>query len=375
VSPSTQLFPEVIDGSTLGSKITQSIFLPIGVEGQMDNDGTAVINTLYQISRQSDASTYFGVASNLTKLVNYLLDKGVGPVFVVPSKKGSAPILAERQAAWQVLEMQRSVRLRLTDSVVTADLTALGVSCNNAALLNNKQVAFVGVATGQTKAQAITVAGAIANSRTVLVAPGVYKDDGTLVSGAYAAASVAAQVAANPDIADDLDTADLPNLLAIEKDGAGNPIFREIVVAGVLVNDFEDLLQGGVSPLQPGRNGGVSISHLRTTYTTDGRWDALMTRLIVDQIFILVRDYCYDFHALRKPNTQKNRDLLASGVDSILRAHNDWISPHNLGDGSVGYGTTVIPSPDNRQQIIHYEGDVNRGTQTIVVDGNLSIAV
>lgn len=375
MSPSTQLFPEVIDASTLGSKVTSAIFLPIGIEGQMDNDGTGVINTVYTISRASDASTIFGVASSLTKLIGFLLDRGAGPITAIASKKGSAPLLAERQAAWQILEMSRVVRLRLTDSTTTADLTALGTSCNNAALLNNKQTAIVGIPTGQTKAQAITVAAAIGNSRTVLVAPGVYKDDGTLANGSYSAAAVAARLAVNPDIADDLDTAELPNLLAIEKDTPGNPIFREIVVAGVLVNDFEDLLQGGVSPLMPGRNGGVSISHLRTTYIVDGRWDALMTRLIVDQIFILIRDYCYEFQNLRKPNTQKNRDLLASGVDSILQAHGDWISPHNLGDGSVGYGVTVIASPDNRQQIIHYEGDVNRGTQTILVDGNLTIAV
>jgi hypothetical protein len=37
--------------------------------------------------------------------------------------------------------------------------------------------------------------------------------------------------------------------------------YREIVVGGALVNDFEDLLQGGVSPLMPGRAMAVWLFH------------------------------------------------------------------------------------------------------------------
>jgi len=372
MASSTQLFPEVIDGSTLGARVASAVFLPIGVEGEMDNDGDGALGTVYTITRDADAIAHFGTQSSLTVLLQFLLARGVAPIYATPSKKGVAPSLAERQAAWQLLEMSRDIRLRLTDSTTTADLAALAVSCNNANLLNNKHVAVVGVPTGQTKIQAIAVATAIANARTVLIAPGVYDMDGTLQTGAFAAAAVAAAIAKNPDIADDMDTAELENLLAIEKDSGGNPVYREIVVGGSLVNDFEDLLQGGVSPLMPGRNGGVAISHLRTTYTTDSRWDALMTRLIVDQIFVLVREYAYNFQSLRKANTQLNRDLLASGIQSLLNAHKDWITPMV---GFDDFQVTVTASTDNRQQIIHYAGEVNRGTQTIVVDGNLSIAV
>jgi hypothetical protein len=372
MASSTQLFPEVIDGSTLGARVASAVFLPIGVEGGADAAGDCVVGTVYTITRDADAIAHFGPNSTLTLLLEFLLARGVAPIYAVASKKGTVPLLADRQAAWQVLEMSRDVRLRLTDSTTTADLAALAVSCNNANLLNNKHVAFCGVPVAQTKAQAITVAGAIANARATLIAPGVYDMDGTLKSGAYAAAAVAAAIAKNPDIADDMDTAELENLLAIEKDASGNSVFREIVVGGSLVNDFEDLLQGGVSPLMPGRNGGVAISHLRMTYTTDSRWDALMTRLIVDQLFVLVREYAYNFQSLRKANTQLNRDLLASGIQSLLNSHRDWVAPL---PGFDDFQVTVTASPDNRQQIIHYAGEVNRGAQTIVVDGNLSITV
>ncbi|HKU52526.1 MAG TPA: hypothetical protein VJQ25_08665, partial [Nitrospira sp.] len=180
-------------------------------------------------------------------------------------------------------------------------------------------------------------------------------------------------LALNPDFSDDLDTADLPRLTAIEKDTTGNDLFRILVVAGVVVNDFEDLLQGGVSPLMPGINGGVAISHLRTTFQADSTFDSLMTRVIVDQVFIIVRDYCLNFNQLRRGNTEVTRESLRSAVDALLRENSDLLTPVELGDGTQGYDVQVTSSPDGRQQIVSYRGVVVRGVSTIVVAGNLTI--
>lgn len=337
---------------------------------------------LYRISRPSDAVLYFGAVSSLTKMVNYILDKGVTPVFAVISKKLSAgdqvaPTLVMRQAAWALLEAEPLVRVRVTDSTVTADHTALGVSCNNASLIYNKQFAVVGMAAGIAKAALITAATSIASKRVVLVAPGVYDDYGVLQSGNMAALSVACEVAKNPDPSDDMDTMVVPNLTGIERDTAGMPIFRERVVSNVAVNDMEDLLQGGVSPLfkAPYLTGGVAISHLRTTFTGDTTFDSLSTRIIMDQIFVLVRQFCYDFNFLRRPNTAQNRGVLASGVSALLTEHSDWVAPKPQADGTDGYKVAVMPSTDNRQMIVSYEGRIVRGVQTILVAGNLEIAV
>lgn len=372
---SLQLFPEVIDGSTLGAKITQSIFLPIGVEGQKDADGTSAINVLQLITRPADALTAFGAVASLTKLCTYLCDRGAAPFYAIASKSGLLPTLAERQAAWQTLEAKREIRIRLTDSVVQADHVALGTSCDNANKVNNKQFAIIGMAAATTKAALITAATAIASKRVCLVGPAVYDENGVVVTGAYLAASIAAMVAANNDPSDDLDTATIPKLTAMEKDANSNDLFREIVVAGSVQNDFEDLLQGGVSPVMPGLNGGLAISHLRTTYKTDTTFDALMTRIIMDQLFILIRDYCIRFNQLRKGNTATTRGQLQSGVDAILRAQSDWVAPTILGDGTKGYGVVVTASADKRQQIISYVGEVVRNTQTILVQGSLTIPV
>lgn len=374
--PSTQLFPEVIDGTTLGAKATSAIYLPIGVEGRKDTAGDAVVGQVYLISKPSDAVTKFGPASSLTSLISFLIDQGAAPLYAVASKDNAAPILTDRQAAWQNLEAIREIRLRLTDSSVQADLVALAASTGYANMMSNKQVAIVGIAAGLTKAGALAVAAALNHNRTVVVGPAVYDKDGVLRSGVYAAAAVAAWVALNPDISDDGDTAILPNLLGIEKDALGNPLYREIVVGGVLQNDYEDLLQGGFSPLMPGRPSGVAISHLRTSWITDTKWDALMTRLIVDQIFVLVREYAEAKKSLRKPNTATNRSLLASGIEELLKEHGDWIEKVVIpGATPTNYGVTVTASADNRQQIIRYQGNVVRGTQTILVQGDLTITV
>lgn len=371
----TQLFPEVIDGSTLGASPSSPIFLPIGIEGQSDSAGSIAANVVKLVSRISEAQDYFGPASSLTALISHVLNRGAGPVYAIASKKGSAPSLVERQASWQTLEASREIRIRLTDTGVQANLVALGASCDNANLINNKQFAFGGMPAATTKASLITAAGAISNKRVVLVGPAVYDDGGVLVTGVYAAASAAAAVAINDDPADDLDTFTLPKLSGLEKDANGNDIFRQIVVGGVVQNDFEDLLQGGVSPLMRGLDGGVAISHLRTTYTVDGTFDALMTRIIMDQQFVLVRDTAMRFNSLRKGNTPDTRGQLASRIDALLKRISDWIQPVELGDGTTGYGVVVESADAGRRQVISYQGAIVRGTQTILVAPNFTISV
>jgi len=385
IAPTTQLFPAVVDASTLGQKLTAPIYLPIGIEGQMDNAGDATVGVLYSIVRTDQAVTRFGSAARLTTLITALLARGAGPIIAVASKKGSAPSLSERQAAWALLESDPTVRIRLTDSTTQADLAGLAASCANANLINHKQLCVVGMASGTSKAALITAAAAVAAggakegaTRSVFVGPGVYDDLGTLQDGGWAAAIVASEIAKNGDPSNDLDLLVLSPLPAIEKDAAGMPIFREKVVSGVAVNDFEDLLQAGVSPLMtpPVQGGsGVSISHLRTVYITDTTHDALMTRIIEDQVFIDVRNYIYNAGFLHQGNTPETRKRVQSGVDAVLHERIAWISPLLQPDGSLGYGVDVTSSVDERQLTVNYVGKIVRGIQTVQVTGNLQITV
>jgi hypothetical protein len=383
-APTTQLFPEIVDASTLGQRLSSPIYLPIGIEGQADVSGDASIATVYQIARTDQAIQKFGpvASSRLTALIVALLARGAGPITVVASKKGSAPVLTERQTAWALLESHPDVRIRLTDSITQADLVALATSLANANLINHKQIGFMGMASGTAKAALITAAGAITSAgkegatRSVFVGPGVYDDVGVLQDGGYAAMCAAAEVSKNGDPSNDLDLFQLPLITAIEKDASALPIFRQKVVSGVAVNDYEDLLQGGVSPFMSSPAGsGVAISHLRTAYTTDTTHDALMTRIIEDQIFIDVRNYIMTGGFLQQGNTDATRKRIQSGVEAVLHERISWLSPLTQPDGTQGYSVAVTPSTDQRQVTVSYQGQIVRGIQTVQINGNLTIAV
>lgn len=369
-----QLYPEVKDATTLGPRFSQPLFLPIGVEGQAAVAGSALVGTPVKVSRPADADTLFGSTSTLSALVKFLLSRGIPEVTAVASiLSASLPSLVQRQAAWAFLEADQNVRIRLSDTLIQAEIVALAQSAVWAEGVNNKQIAFGGMPAGTSSATLLTAASAIASKRGVLVGPGIYDSAGTLLSGMFAAAAVAAEVAKNADIADDLDTAPIPGLTGIEKDVSGMTIFRIKANAGTPVNDFETLLTGGVSPLRTGRNGGVEITHLRTTFTTDSTFDALMTRLIIDQLFIDVRNYVEANNFLRRGNTLDNRNDLKAGVEALLAERSNWVLPVAQPDGTPGYGVAVSASLDNRQVTVAYTGQVVRGIQTVLVDAQLTI--
>jgi hypothetical protein len=374
--PSTQLYPDVVDASTLLAKPSSPIFLPIGVEGQMDNDGTGTVGNLYTVSTISEARTIFGIAAKLTKVIEVVINHGAFPVIAVASKKGSVPLLAERQAEWDKLASDTRIRIRLTDSIVQADLVELADSCEEAELVQHKQVGFGGLAAATDKTAHIAAATAIASSRFVLVGPAVYDQDAVLRDGSYAAAVVASEVAKNADLANDLDLWDLPLLSGIEKAATGLPVFRYKVASGVAVNDFEELLVGGVSPLMPSRSGvGAMTSHLRTTYTVNTAYDALNTRLIADQVFIDVKNYILDSGFLRRGNTEPVRNALRAAVEAMLFERNSWVATVTQTDGTQGYAVSVTPSADMRQVTVSYSGRIVRGIQTIQISGSLVIPV
>ncbi len=380
--PSTQLDPAVVDASTLQPRLTSSIFLPIGIEGQKEAIGTAVVGTIYRVARIDEANSLFGPTSELSRQIKQVLDRGAGPVVAIASKSAATPTLAERQAEWAKLESDENVRIRLTDSLVQADVAALAVSCKNADLLQNKQFCMVGMASGTSAAALEAAADAIAADaaaakRAVLLGPGVYDELGTLRSGGFAAACVAAEVAKNADPSLDLDLWTIPYLTAIEKDGAGLNLLRRKVVVGAPVNEYENLLQQGVSPLQPARgvSGGVMTTHLRMVFHTDTTFDNLYTRIIIDQVFLDVKNYILDANYLRLGNTVETRARIKSGVEAVLFERRAWIEPIIQGDGTPGYNVSVVPSLDERQITISYQGEVVRGISTIQVAANLTIAI
>lgn len=371
----TDLFPQVVDKSTLTGVFNAGQFLVVGVEGQADNGGSATVGLPYTVTTAEQAVTYFGAASTLTVIVELLLARGLDYVVAVASKKGSTPSLGERQTAWANLEDDPTVRIRLTDSSTQADLVALAVSCVNAEKIQHKQFCVVGI-TAATKATVQAAATAVGSKRGVLVAPGIYDLDGSLNTGAKAAAYAAAEIAKNANIVDSLNLAPIPATAGIEKDAtSGLPVYRLHTNGGTPLDDFEDLLTSGASPFQQSAGGTASFTHLRMTYTTDDTFDALMTLLIKDEVFLGIRDMLLAARFLRSGNTANNRALAGKMTDQWLKSHDDWVEPITLADGTTGYGVTVTPSADLKSFTVNYFGNVVRGTNVININGTLTIPV
>lgn len=370
----SNIYPEVRDTSSLTGVLNLDQFLAVGIEGQKDVGGSQALTTPLLITDPAVVDTAFGPASSLAALVKFVLSQGINYVWAVASASGTSPTLVQRQAAWQLLEENPDVRIRLTDSEVQADLVGLATSCAQAEAIQNKQFAFGGLASPTTLAGMTAAATAIASKRFVFIGPGYYDENGLLRSGRYAAARVACEVARNSDITDDLDLVPLGRSSGLEKEvTTGMPLLR--YRAGVTpTNNFQTALAAGVSPLgQDPATGQAQIIHLRTTYITDSTYDALQTLLIKDELFIGIRRMLLGEKFLRRGNTATNRSYAAKITDDFLIAHSDWVQPVVLPDGKIGYGVTCVPSSDKKKMIITYQGEVVRNTQVIDVGGSLTI--
>lgn len=372
----SNLYPEIRDTSTLTGVFNLDQFLTVGIEGQADSAGSAAIATPQLCKSADDVNAFFGPNSSLSVLCRFVLAQGLNYVWAVASAKGAPPILSQRQTAWATLEENPDIRIRLTDSEVQGDLVALADSCEWAEGIQHKQFMFGGLASPTTQAALLAAAAAIASKRGVLVGPGYIDGNGVLLSGRYAAARIACEVARNPDITDDLDTLPLAATNGVEKDPVtGMPLFRLRAGGGIPVNDFAALLTGGVSPLRQGRTGQAEIVHLRMTYSADATFDALMTLLIKDEIFLGLKAELEVQHFLRRGNTPTNRSLCAKIVDEWLKAHSDWLQPVILPNGAVGYGVTVTSSSDKKKIIVSYQGEIVRNNQVIELQGSFTIPV
>jgi hypothetical protein len=368
-------YPQIVDKSTLTGVFQADQFMGIGVEGQKDAGGTATVGLPIIVKTADEANTFFGPASSLASLVKFILGRGINYVYAVASASAALPLLAARQTAWAALEENENVRIRLSDSLVQADLVALADSCEFAENIQNKQFCFVQLGGVSVKATALTAATAVSSKRGVLTSGGVYDLNGNLLSGPYGAAYAACEVAKNPDIADSLNEMSIPATAGIEKEVAtGLPIYRLRSGGGVPINDHQDLLTGGVSPYQQGRDGLAAFTHLRLTYAVDTTFDALTTLLIKDEVFIGIRKRLREEKFLRVGNTVDNRSRAAKVVQMFLQEHDDWVQPVALADGTTGYGVTAVPGVDEKSFTINYFGKVVRGTNVININGTLTIA-
>lgn len=208
---------------------------------------------------------------------------------------------ADYQAAFEVLGKQ-DAQVVLCDSAELTVQQALRSAVETASTQRRERIAVVG-GDGENVAELVERAEALNSERVVLVGPDALDGSGDRLPGVFAAAAVAAAIAAGKDPAVPLNGTELYGLGGLAEDYSDN--------------DIDLLVRGGVTPLES--VGGV-ISPVRgiTTRTTtggaaDATWRELTTILVVDDIIPTVRAALRSKFS-RAKNNARSRGAIRSQV-------------------------------------------------------------
>ncbi len=272
----------------------------------------------YVILGYADAEKTFGTDSeftDMTNLIYHLFKNGAKKVIAVPAAVPTSTETkatdADYQSALDALLKEEAVQIIVTDSTELTVHAKIKTHVEDASADTKERIAVVGGASGKTATEVVTAATAINSSRVVYVDPAPLADDATTqLSGAYMAATVAAQIAVNVDPA-------LP-MTGVELKGFGG---LEVKRTG---NEIEALLGGGVTAIET-INGRIQIVRAVTTYTQDAggnpdtTWQELTTTLIADDVITTVRN-ALAVKYRRAKNSEAKRSSIKTEVATILES-------------------------------------------------------
>lgn len=211
----------------------------------------------------------------MSAILKLLFANGAGEVTAVRVADGGTT--GNYKEAFSVLERQ-DVDIVICDSAEEAVQQALRSSVENASAARRERIGVTGLSDASVE-QLTARAKALNSERMVLIGPDAVDGEGSRVSGVFAAAAVAAVIAASRDPATPLNGAEVKGFCALSEDYSDNQI--------------DALVRGGVTPLEC--VGGV-VSPVRgiTTRTSSGgaedaTWRELTTILVVDDVIPAVR--------------------------------------------------------------------------------------
>lgn len=233
----------------------------------------------------------------LSRLARLALLNGAGAVYGVPVTGGD---YTDAMAAAAALEDVAAVVCDSTQLTVQQALRDMAEDCAQA---RRERIAVVAGAAGESVAELIERAEGLNHERVVLAAPGAVDADGTAQGGAECAAALAGAIAGSLDPALPLGGARLYGLEGLE--------------SAYDDDDIDELILGGVTPLET-LAGGCYVVRAVTTRTTtggaeDATWRELTTILVADEVIPGIRSALRARFA-RCKNTQQTRGAIRSQV-------------------------------------------------------------
>lgn len=255
-----------------------------------DGDGTKV----YQWTSYSRAVDVVGECL-LSQMVQLAIRNGAGVVYGIPAGG------EDYDDAFATMAELEDVAVVVCDSDKLETQQALRDMVKECSAARKERIAVVGGKTGETAAELVTRAKAINHERMVLVGPGCVDGSGKAAGGALCAAAAAGAIAGNADPALPLGGAQLYGLNGLENSYDDN--------------DIDQLVQGGVTPLEALAGACYVVRGVTTRTTTgsaaDNTWRELTTILVVDEVIPGIRD-ALRARFSRAKNTEQTRGAIRS---------------------------------------------------------------
>lgn len=232
----------------------------------------------------------------LSELTRLALKNGAGAVCGIPAG-------GNYTAAFALAAGVDGVSVVVCDSTSLSVQQALRNMVEECAQARRERIAVVAGGTEESVEQLIERAAGLNHERVVLVAPGSVSAEGAASDGTACAAAVAGVIAGNTDPALPLSGAvlsGLNGLSCVYEDG-----------------DIDQLVRGGVTPLELLSGSGCVVRAVTTKTTTggaaDATWRELTTILVVDEVIPAVRTALRTRFS-RVKNTEQTRGAIRSQV-------------------------------------------------------------
>ncbi|MBD5161474.1 MAG: phage tail sheath protein [Oscillibacter sp.] len=289
-------------------------------------------------------------APGMSTILKLLFQGGASTVAAVKVNNG------DYAAAFAALQTAEDVRVIVCDSGELTVQQALRASLDSASSARRERIAVVGMS-GASTSKLVERAKALNSERMVLVGPDGLDSSGRVIPGVFAAAAVAAAIAATKDPAVPLNGSQLFGL------GGVSETYGD--------NEIDLLVRSGVTPLEA--VGGV-VSPVRgiTTRTTTGgaddtTWRELTTILIVDDVIPAIRQSLRSRFSQAK-NTAQTRGAIRS--QTIVELENKLRSEIIDGYSDV---TVEICEEDPTVCLVEFSFSVAHGLNQIYLTAHITL--
>ena len=309
----------------------------IGIVAKGD---TGTDNQAYAPASFNDAEARYGKGTNIANLMEIAMRNGASKFIIVKvAEDGGTPGEFLYEDALAVLALEEAVNIVLTDIEDSTGHEILKAHCLEASANRKERIAIIGNAVSADMSSVNTGAGTLNSGRVFSVYPNPLDASGDEISGIYAAAALAGQIAAETDPSMPMTNVELKGFFGLSKK--------------LTDDEMNTMILAGVIPLES-NNGKITVVRAVSTYTKDEEgnnditWQELTTTTISDFIFKDLRSRLSKKYGRAKQN-QKTRDALKSEMMSGLFDYErlEYLEEVQANDASVA----VNPANPTRNDI------------------------